>query len=151
MTDHMNYALSGLITKRGEVAARIIEARAALRQLIVDLDNLDAAIRIFDSAYNVETIKPKAPLAPYGVSFRGEFVRIILDMMREAKGPVRTNEIALHVMRHRGINTADAAAVALFNRRTRALLYHYQERGVVRSVRGNEEGRRRFNWWEIAV
>ena len=32
--------------------------------------------------------------------------------MREAKGPVRTSEIALHVMRQRGINTADTAAVA---------------------------------------
>jgi hypothetical protein len=78
-------------------------------------------------------------------------VRLILDMMREAKGPVTTKEVALHVMQQRGINSGDAAALALFMRRTRALLYHYQERGVVRAVRGNEEGRRRFNWWELAV
>lgn len=151
MTEHTSHTLSGLITKRSEIAGRIVEARAALRQLIVDLDAIDAAIRIFDPAYNVEGIKPRAPTAPHGVSFRGEFVRVILDMMRAAKGPVTTNEVALHVMRQRGINTADAASVALFNRRTRALLYHYQERGVIRAVRGNEEGKRRFNWWEIAV
>jgi hypothetical protein len=71
--------------------------------------------------------------------------------MREAKGPVTTKEIAFHVMRDRGLNTADPALVALFNRRTRALLYHYRERGMVRAVPGNEEGRRRFDWWEIAV
>jgi hypothetical protein len=78
-------------------------------------------------------------------------VRLILDMMRNAKGPVTTNEVALHVMRQRGLNTADTALLALFNRRMRALLYHYRDRGMIRAVRGNEEGRRRFNWWEIAV
>jgi len=85
------------------------------------------------------------------VSFRGEFVRIILDMMREAKGPVTTKEIALHVMRSRDLNTADEALVALFCRRTRGLLYHYRDRGMIRGVQGNEPGRRRFNWWELAV
>lgn len=49
--------------------------------------------------------------------------------MREAKGPVTTKEVALHVMRQRGLNTGDVAALALFARRSRALLYHYQERG----------------------
>ena len=151
MSEDRSHTLSGLVGKRAEIAARIVDTRAALRQLIVDLDNIDAAIRIFSPGYNVEAIKPKAPTAPYGVSFRGEFVRLILDMMRDAKGPVTTREIAAHVMRQRGLNTADAAQVALFNRRTRALLYHYQARGVVRAVQGNEVGRRRFNWWELAL
>jgi hypothetical protein len=151
MTEERSHALSGLVAKRAEIAGQITHARATLRQLIVDLDNIDAAIRIFDPGYDVDGIKPKAPSPAYSVSFRGEFVRLILDMMRDAKGPVTTKEVAAHVMRERGLNTADAALVTLFNRRTRALLYHYRDRGVVRAVRGNEEGRRRFNWWEIAV
>ncbi|HXP05480.1 MAG TPA: hypothetical protein VN808_15280, partial [Stellaceae bacterium] len=141
----------GLVAKRAEIAGRIVEARAILRQLIIDLDNIDAAIRIFDPKYDVESIQPKAVAPLHGISFRGEFVRLILDMMRNTQGPVTTNEIALHLMRHRGLNAADAALLALFNKRTRALLYHYRDRGMVRAVRGNEEGRRRFNWWEIAV
>jgi hypothetical protein len=56
----------------------------------------------------------RRPAPLYHVSFRGEFVRIILDMMRDAQGPVTTKEITLHVMRGRGLNTADAALVALF-------------------------------------
>ena len=150
MTEERSHTLSGLIGKRAEIAAHIIDARTALRQLIVDLDTVDAAIRIFDPGYNVETIKPKAPTAPYGVSFRGEFVRLILDMMREAKGPVTTKEVTLYIMRQRGLSSADAAALALITRRTRALLYHHRDRGVVRAVRGNEDGKRRFNWWELA-
>src|ERR1700722_1327212 len=151
MTEDRSHALSGLVTKRAEIAGQITHTRATLRQQLIDLDNIDAAIRIFDPGYDVESIKPKAPSPAYSVSFRGEFVRLILDMMRAAKGPVTTREVAFHVMRERGLNTADDALVALFNRRTRALLYHYQTRGVVRAVQGNETGRRKFNWWEIAV
>jgi hypothetical protein len=151
MTEDRSHALSGLVTKRAEIAGKITHTRATLRQLLIDLDNIDAAIRIFDPGYDIESIKPKAPSPAYSVSFRGEFVRLILDMMRDAKGPVTTREVAAHVMRERGLNTGDVALVALFNRRTRALLYHYKDRGVVRAVQGNEDGRRRFNWWEIAV
>jgi hypothetical protein len=151
MTEDRSHALSGLVTKRAEIAGRITHTRATLRQLIIDLDNIDAAIRIFDPGYDIDSIKPKAPSPAYSVSFRGEFVRLILDMMRDAKGPVTTREVAAHVMRERGLNTGDVALVALFNRRTRALLYHYRDRGVVRAVQGNEDGRRKFNWWEIAV
>jgi len=151
MSEDRSHALSGLVTKRAEIAGKITHTRTKLRQLLVDLEHVDAAIRIFDPAFDVEGIKPKAPSPTFAVSFRGEFVRLILDMMREAKGPVTTKEIAFHVMRERGLNSADSALVALFNRRTRALLYHYRERGMVRAVQGNEDGRRRFNWWEIAV
>jgi hypothetical protein len=146
-----DHALSGLVAKRADIAGQITQVRATLRQLIADLDHVDAAIRIFDPEFNIEGIKPKAPAALYAVSFRGEFVRVILDRMREAKGPVTTKEIALHVMAGRGLNTADAALVALFTRRTRGLLYHYRERGMIRGIQGNEPGRRRFNWWELAV
>jgi hypothetical protein len=52
----------------------------------------DAAIRIFDPDFDVGGIKPKQPTPLYNVSFRGEFVRIILDMMREAQGPVTTRK-----------------------------------------------------------
>jgi hypothetical protein len=85
------------------------------------------------------------------VSFQGEIVRIILDMMREAQGPVTPKEIGLHVILGRGLNTADAALVALFSAPGRGLLYHYRGRGMIRGVRGNEPGRRTFNWWELAI
>ena len=151
MTENRGHTLSGLITKRAEIAGEITHTRAKLRQLIIDLGHVDAAIRIFDPEFDVEGIKPKQPPPLYNVSFRGEFVRIILDMMREAQGPVTTKEITLHVMRGRGLNMADAALVALFQRRVRGLLYHYRGRGMIRGVQGSEPGRRRFNWWELTV
>src|SRR5947208_13292065 len=92
------HALSTLVAKRAEIAGEITHTRARLRQLIIDLGHVDAAIRIFDPDFDVDGIKPKQPTPLYNVSFRGEFVRVILDMMREAQGPVTTKEITLHVM-----------------------------------------------------
>lgn len=151
MSENKGHTLSGLIAKHAELSGEITHLRTKLRQLLVDLSHVDAAIRIFDPDFHVEGIKPKAPAALYGISFRGEFVRIVLDKMREIGGPVTTKEIALHLMRNRGLNTEDAALVALFMRRTRGLLYHYRERGMIRGIQGNKPGERKFNWWELAV
>jgi hypothetical protein len=114
MSENRGHTLSGLITKRAEIAGEITHIRAKLRQLIIDLGHVDAAIRIFDPDFDIDGIKPKQPMPLYNVSFRGEFVRIILDMMREAQGPVTTKEIA--TARHAGgcgLNITDAALVAL--------------------------------------
>ena len=48
MTEDRSLALSGLVAKRAEIAGKITHTRATLRQQLVDLDNIDAAIRIFD-------------------------------------------------------------------------------------------------------
>jgi hypothetical protein len=150
MTERPN-TLAGLIAKRAEIAGEITHTRAKLRQMLIDLGHVDAAIRLFEPDFDVDGIKPKQPMPLYNVSFRGEFVRIILDMMREAQGPVTTKEITTVVMRSRGLNTNDAALFALFQRRIRGLLYHYRGRGMIRGVQGSEPGQRRFNWWELAV
>jgi len=41
------------------IAGQIAHIRAVLRQLIIDLDDVDAAIRIFAPNYNVEGIRQK--------------------------------------------------------------------------------------------
>lgn len=151
MTEDRGHTLSGLVAKRAELAGHIARLRSELRQALIDLGHVDAAIRIFDPDFDVAGIRPKLPLPADAISFRGEFVRVILDKMREVGGPVTTKELAHHLMQTRGINTADAAQVAIYNRRTRSLLHHYSTRGMVRGVQGNEPGRRRFNWWELAV
>ena len=55
--------LSGLVDKRREIAGKVGETRALLRQLIIDLDHVDAAIRLFDPTYDVEGLRPKLPQA----------------------------------------------------------------------------------------
>jgi hypothetical protein len=43
---HRPNTLGGLVERRAEIAGQISHTRATLRQLIIDLDHIDAAIRI---------------------------------------------------------------------------------------------------------
>ena len=42
------HVLTGLIAKRADIAGQIEHTQDKLRQLVIDLDHTDAAIRIFD-------------------------------------------------------------------------------------------------------
>jgi hypothetical protein len=147
MTGERPNTIAGLVAKRAEIAGQINQARATLRQLIIDLDHVDAAIRLFDPSYDVGGIRPKTRPAGH-VTYRGELVRIILSLLREAPGPLTTKEVALHLMVERGQNAADAAMVTVMTRRAGALLRHYRERGSVRSIKDPRRGQ--FDLWEIA-
>jgi hypothetical protein len=53
MTIERPNTLARLVEKRVEIAGQISHTRPTLRQLIIDLDHVDAAIRIFDPNYDV--------------------------------------------------------------------------------------------------
>jgi hypothetical protein len=148
MTVERPNTLAGLVEKRAEIAGQIAHTRATLRQLIIDLDHVDAAIRIFDPSYDVEGIRQKIPSNAHR-AIRGDMTRATLDALRDAPGPMTTQELARHVMAERGLNTADVSLLQLFTRRTGALLRWQRERGILRCVKDPKHGR--FNLWEIAV
>lgn len=148
MTVDRPNTLAGLVEKRAEIAGKLSQARAALRQLIIDLDHVDAAIRLFDPNYDVEGIRQKIPTAAHR-SLRGDLTRAAFDALRDASGPMTTVELARHVMAERGLNTADTALLQLFTRRTGALLRWQRKKGVLRSVKDPKHGR--FDLWEVAV
>jgi hypothetical protein len=53
------HVLTGLIAKRSEIAGQVEHVQTQLRQLIIDLDNLDATLRIFRPDIDLEEIRPK--------------------------------------------------------------------------------------------
>jgi hypothetical protein len=51
------HVLTDLIAKRAEMAGKIEHLRDQLRQLVVDLDHIDASIHIFDPSIESGEIK----------------------------------------------------------------------------------------------
>jgi hypothetical protein len=138
------HVISGLIAKRAELAGRIEFAQADLRQMLIDLDSLDATIRLFDPEIDLVEIKPK-PLPARNQAFRGEVSRIVLGTLRKSGKPLPTLEIALHVMASRSLNTADKPLLRIVSKRVGAGLRHYRQLGLIRSVAGPS----RTMLWEI--
>jgi hypothetical protein len=132
MTIERPNTLAGLVEKRAQIAGQLAHTRAVLRQLIIDLDHIDAAIRLFDPNYDVEGIRQKIPDAAHR-AIRGDLTRMALDALRDASGPMTTIELARHVMAERGLNTADVSLLQLFTRRTGALLRWQRERGILQT------------------
>ena len=134
----------GLIDKRAELAGQIEHAQTRLRQLIIDLDHLDATIRLFKPDIDLEDIRPK-PLPPRHSAFRGEVARVVLGALRQSDEPLSSHDLALHVMAERGLNTADKGLVKTMQKRVGSCLRWHRAKGALRSAEGPDG----FLLWEI--
>ena len=129
------HVVTALVAKRAEIAGRIEHTQTSLRQLIIDLDNIDAAIRLFKPDIDLEEIRPK-PLPPRNQAFRGEVSRLILSALRQSDRPLTAQDLARHVMAERGLNTADKRLVCTIGKRVGSSMRHLRNRGLVMSEKG---------------
>lgn len=139
------HVLTGLIAKRAEIAGQIEHAQDTLRQLVIDLDHVDAAIHIFDPSIELEEIKAR-PVPPKHHAFRGEVSRIVLTALRNAKRPLTTADVAQRVMAERGLDTGNVRLLKTIAKRTGACLRHWEKRGAAAKKPGPDK----FMLWEIA-
>ena len=145
-----SHVLSALIKKRAEIAGQIEHHQSRFRNLIVDLDNVDATIRLFDPDIDLAEIKAK-PLPPRNQAFKGEVSRIVFESLRQSDRPLTAQEIAQHVMVGRGLNTTDKRMVKLIGKRVGSCLRHHRERGLVRSEPGSGAVASVENCWLAAI
>src|ERR1700683_1685318 len=129
------HALSALLRKRAELSGLFEHHQAAARQLLIDIDSLDATIRMFAPDINLADVKPK-PLPPRHAAYRGEVARIVLGTLRNAKRPCSTQELTMHVMAEREMNTADKRLVKTVSKRVSACLRHHRNSGLIQSRKG---------------
>ena len=144
MIDDKSHVVSGLIAKRAELAGRIEETQTELRRLVIDLDSLDATIRLFAPDIDLDEIRPK-PLPARNQAFRGEMSRTVLNALRQARKPLPAYEIALLFMASRGLAATDKPLLRVIHKRVGACLRNYRSKGLVRAV----EGPARVVLWEI--
>jgi hypothetical protein len=126
--------IGGLIRKRAEIAGRIEATQMQLRQLVIDIDNVDATIRLFQPDIDLEEIRPK-PLPPRHTAFKGEVQRIVLGMLRDTGMALTTKDITLRVMSERNLNLNDKKLVRIVSKRVGACLKHHRNKGLVKSER----------------
>lgn len=130
MTD---YALEALKRKRAEMTGRIAQCHAELQKLSEDLEHLDVTLRLFAPDFVAESVLPKVFTPPKSWSKRGEMSRSVLSILRVAKGPLSTREIAAMVVQQRGLDS-DPGILNIMTRRVAGVLRDKRERGVVRSI-----------------
>jgi hypothetical protein len=127
------HVIGGLIRKRAEIAGQIEHTQAALRKLVTELDAIDAAIRIFDPTADISSIKTRA-YPPRHAAFRGEMMPHVMGCLRAASEPVTSRDIAVVVMKARGLNPDDADLSVTIRKRVGACMWKLKQSGYVREV-----------------
>lgn len=140
------HVISALVEKRARLAGDIENTHAKLRQMVLDLENIDATIQLFDPDYRVEAIRPKAFRPPKDWSNRGEMTRIVLSILRQAAEPLTTRDIALQLLIERALDKNDQRLLRLMSKRVGVALRGQRGNGGVQSSQGPGQ----YMLWEIA-
>ena len=122
--------VAGLVAKRAELVKLRKLAEAEATKLTVDIDHLNAAIRLFDPA-NTPAARKR-----YAVQHRakkGSVRRHVLGMLRDATGPLTSKQMTEAWIAQRGLKT-DEATFVLIRKRIGACLTALKGEGMAEGV-----------------
>jgi len=142
MTD---YVLTGLVKRRAQITGAIEHTHDHLRQLLADLEHIDATILQFDPTHQVESIRPKAFRPPKDWANRSQMTRIVLSILRQAAEPLTTRDIALELLVSRALDKDDQRLLRIMTKRVGVALRLQRDKDVVRS----EQGPGQYQLWKL--
>ncbi len=119
--------VSGLVAKHAELSALRTKYKAEIKKLTVDIDHLDAAIRLFDPDADIYAIKE------YVTKHRaqkGSVKKLVLDTMREATEPLTSRQITEMWAADRGL-AADEATLSILRKRIGACIKANVNQGLI--------------------
>lgn len=126
------HVITALRDKRAELAGLVDSLQDQLRQAMIDMDHIDASLRMFDPDIELDEIRPK-PLPPRHHAFKGQVTRAILAMLRK-EGALDAKAITIRLMAERELNPNDRALQKAMHKRIGAALRNLRERGLVESL-----------------
>lgn len=126
------FALGGLMVRRKQITRQIERAQYDIRKAITEVNALDAAIRSISPTSKMTPVK--APRAFCGQQ------RLILLALLETSAPQNNRQLALGVMRERGLPTEDLKLVRVFIQKTNLTLHAMRRQGEVVQIK-SEDGR----------
>ncbi|MFT4089614.1 MAG: hypothetical protein QM645_02690 [Asticcacaulis sp.] len=122
--------VAGLIAKRSELAKLRKTLEAEVKKLTCDIDHLDAAIALFDSA---QTPKSVQRYVTKHRAKKGSVTPFVVKFLREAKAPVTSRDITEAWIAERGLRTDDATFVIL-RKRIGAVLTKLRQQGLITGI-----------------
>lgn len=119
--------VSGLVAKHAELSALRDRYKAEIKKLTVDIDHLDAAIRLFDP--NADTYAIKQYVTKHRAQ-KGSVKRFVLTALREADGPLTSRQITERWTADRGL-VCDDATYATLRKRIGACIKGCRDQGLI--------------------
>jgi len=142
MTDYM---ITGLAKRRAQIAGELRAAHDRVGQLVRDLAAIDAALAVVAPDMEIEAIRPAMFRPPDDWANRGQMSRLVLSILRQARDPLTTREIAAQMILERGMDAGNRKLLPLMVRRVGSALRHQRDKGLVVS----SEGPGNYQLWAI--
>jgi hypothetical protein len=142
-----SHVVSGLVSKRSELAGLIQHYQAEISRISGDLDHLDATIKLFAPEYDLRGIRPRAKRQPNPWFEHGEANRLILDIMRGVGIALTSRAIAEAMITRKGLAATEVDMEAVQKLAVGALR-RLEKSGTVREA-GRESFTRAY-LWELA-
>ena len=138
--------VTGLVAKRAELAGEVARTHERLRELVNQLESIDGTLRIVAPDVEVECIRPKAFRPPDDWSKRGQMSRLVLSILRQAKEPLTSREIAAQMLLERAMDAEDVRMLRTMTKRVSTALRDQRDKGRVTS----EDGPGTYQLWQVA-
>lgn len=138
-----SHVVSGLVSKRAEVAGQIVSFKAEIVRLQAALSHLDGAIKLFAPQFNLRDVKARRTNKRSRYFANGEAQRLALEVMRDAGAPLTSREISDRMLLTKGIE--DVAASACVQKNVLLILSRHKGK-LVRKCVSNKSG---AMTWEI--
>lgn len=129
----ISHVVSGLISKHAELAGEIEYHRNQIKRLRVDLMAIDTAIGLFDPDYSVNDIQPTQKKAKNKFFSHGEGSRLLMELLRDAGGPITTPEILNEACRRKNL-VLEGQDKASFNSSLFVILKRLEKKNICRQV-----------------
>lgn len=128
-----SHVVSGLLSKREEIAGQITTIQAEIGRLQGALTHLDNTIKLFSPQYDLRTIKGKRTYTKSKNFERGEAQRMTLDVLRELKKPLCSREIVDELLERKKIESTTANIVNL-QKNILTILHSLEKRKIIIQV-----------------
>ena len=123
------HTVNGLLRKRQELNDQVAHLQAEIARLVPQIDAVETTIRLFHPG-ELPTGRLR-PAKGRHKSPRGECMRLVAGILRDAQGPMTARQIQVLVMEARGMDQRDRSMWASMRERVGACLRRMRDRGRV--------------------
>jgi len=122
--------VAGLVAKHKELCDLRERYKAEIKKLTVDIDHLDATIRLFAPAADTSALREYVTKRR---AQKGTVKRFVLNATREAPGPLTSRQITEAWAADRGL-VADEATYATLRKRMGSCIKECARQGIIEEV-----------------
>lgn len=127
------HVISALVLKRSELLGEIKHYESLVKEHKENLSTIDKTIHLFDSSYDLRTIKSKRVMRDRYFK-QGEAVVLLLDALRELSRPAKTDELTEIIATVKRLSLESDYERATFQKAIVASLSRAADNGLVERV-----------------